>query len=335
MLIITVNNYNMNTSIKKFYAKIKDSFQTAVVAAFIVLMVILLLYIPFKVIPKIMTSGTSLVATTISSIFIPDNNDNTEEVVATTTTKTNTVKNTVTNNSVSKTETKTSAYYGKADLAISLIGTGIINKSTGQFYQTNYAGSNDVVGVKFEVRNIGTNISGIWRLRLSMPSKTTPTYDSDYQISLRPGDRIEYVASFEKPLSIGINTGYVVADYFNNVDELTKTNNYLTVPIRIESSNITDNDIDTDYNNNSLRITCGVNNENPRIGNIVTWSANVTGGSGQYLYSWQGSDDLLSIQSPYNGVNKVYYNSGTKTAKVIVYVNGQTISKSCGSISVR
>ena len=308
---------------KKIYEKIKESFQTAVVAAFIVLMVILLLYIPFKIIPQIMTKGTSFVATTISSLFISDEENKVES-----TTTNNDIKNTKDNNlNKNNTQPKTQKYSGKADLSISLIGIGIIDRKTGQFYQTNYAGLNDIVGIKFQVKNIGTNISGEWRLRLVMPSKTTPNYDSDYQISLRPGDRIEYVTSFEEPIKKGINNGYIVADYFNNVIETTKTNNYLTIPINIESSS------NIDYR--TINISCSANVDTSHTGNIVTWSASVSGGIGQYLYSWQGSDDLLSIQSPYNGVNKVYYNTGTKTAKVIVNINGQTISKDCGSVRIK
>ncbi|MDD4803833.1 MAG: CARDB domain-containing protein [Candidatus Pacebacteria bacterium] len=313
---------------KKFYKKIRESFQTAVVAAFIVLMVILLLYIPFKIIPKIMTSGTSFIATTISSLFIPNEEDEentrreeTEDDDEDDVDEEDSTINTPT------TKTQTPKYYGKADLSIRLIGVGIIDRNTGQFYQTNSTGLNEIVGIKFEVKNIGTNISGIWRLRLVMPSKTTPNHDSDYQISLRPGDRIEYVTGFENPIEKGINNGYIVADYFNNIDELTKTNNYLTVPISIVTKN------STDYKN--IKISCGANVESSRTNTIVTWSASVSGGIGQYLYSWSGSDGLLSIQSPYNGINKIYYDTGTKTARVTVNINGQIISKDCDSIRIR
>lgn len=314
----------MKNTFKKIYEKIKESFQTALVAAFIVLMVILLLYIPFKIIPKIMTNGSSFIATTLSSLFISDDESSNEDNNNTETKKPTIKKETTTTNN---TQTQNPVYYGKSDLSINLISTGVINKYTGQFYQTNYIGSNDIVGIRFEVKNIGTNISGTWRLRLVMPSKTTPEYNSDYQISLKPGDRIEYTASFEKPTKTGNNTGYIIADYFNNVDESIESNNYLTIPIRIGSTN--------NSNYDSIKVSCRANTETSHTGNIVTWSANVTGGNGQYLYSWEGSDGLLSIQSPYNGINKIYYNTGTKTAKVIINTNGQTITKSCDSIRIR
>ncbi|MFA5935104.1 MAG: CARDB domain-containing protein [Candidatus Paceibacterota bacterium] len=321
----------MKAKFKKFYEKIKESFQTATVAAFIVIMVILLLYIPFKIIPKIMTNGTSFIATTISSFFIPNEENIVEENENLPIEEDNTdIEETQTTNTKNvQTENQTPKYYGKADLSISLIGVGIVDKNTGQFYQTDYAGSNDIIGVKFGVKNVGTNISGIWRLRLVMPSKTTPNYDSDYQISLKPGDRIEYVASFEKPLKTGTNTGYVVADYFNNVDESVESNNYLTIPIRIEGKNI------DGYSGNTIKMSCGANTKNSTTGKIVTWSATVSGGIGQALYSWTGTDGLLSIDSPYNGVNKIYYNSGTKTAKVSVKIGNQIISGNCGSVFIR
>jgi hypothetical protein len=314
----------MKNTFKKFYEKIKESFQTALVAAFIILTVLLLLYIPFKVIPKMMTNGTSFFATTLSSLFVPSEESSTDSTPA----KPSLKKETPTTKS---TQTQSPIYYGKSDLSISLLGTGIINKNTGQFYQTSSAGLNDIVGVRFEVKNIGTNISGIWRIRLVMPSKSTPIYDSEYQISLKPGDRIEYTSSFERPTKTGNNIGYITADYFNNVDESVESNNYLTIPIKIVSGNI------TNYNNNynEIKLSCGANTTRTSTGDIVTWSATVTGGIGQPLYSWYGSDGLLSIQSTQNGVNKIYYNIGTKTARVAVSIGNETISGDCGSVTIR
>jgi hypothetical protein len=315
----------MKNTFKKFYEKIKESFQTALVAAFIILTVLLLLYVPFKVIPKMMSNSSSFFATTLSSLFVSGDESSTDD----TTTKTTLKKETST---TKNTSAQSPVYYGKADLSISLLGTGIINKNTGQFYQTSSAGLNDIVGVRFEVKNIGTNISGIWRIRLVMPSKSTPIYDSEYQISLRPGDRIEYTASFERPTRTGNNIGYITADYFNNVDESVESNNYLTIPIKIVSGNI------TNYNNNyynEIKLSCGANTTRTSTGNIVTWSATVTGGIGQPLYSWYGSDGLLSIQSTQNGVNKIYYNTGTKTARVAVSIGNEIVSKECGSVTIR
>ncbi len=305
---------------KKIWLKIKESFQTAVVAAFIILMVIIILYIPFKIIPQMMSKGTSFIATTLSSLFISGDEEKKEDT-----------KKDSTNTKEEDTEKTTSnKYYGNADLSIELIGVGFIDGRTGILYYSNEIGKDNIAGVKFQVRNIGTNISGQWRLRIVMPSKTTPEYVSDYQISLKPGDRIEYTASFENPIETGNLTGYIVADYTNNVIESLESNNYLSIPFKIVTTKKT-----TSNYSNTVKISCEVSDDTPRTGEVVTWYANVSGGYEQYLYSWQGSDGLLSIQSTANGVNKIYDTKGTKTAKVTINYNNQLYTKDCGSIKVK
>jgi hypothetical protein len=306
---------------KKIWLKIKESFQTAVVAAFIILMVIIILYIPFKIIPQMMSKGTSFIATTLSSLFISGDNKNTDK---------DKEDNKKTTEKEETKKTSTTNYYGNPDLSIDLIGTGFIDNRTGILYYSNEVGKDNIVGVKFQVKNTGTNISGTWRLRIVMPSKTTPEYISDYQISLRPGDRIEYTASFEDPTETGNINGYIVADYTNNVAESIESNNYLNIPFKIISTKKT-----TSNYSNAIKISCEVSDDTPETGDVVTWYANVNGGYGQILYSWQGSDGLLSIQSAANGVKKIYDTKGTKTAKVTINYNNQIYTKDCGSIKVK
>lgn len=311
---------------KKIWLKIKESFQTAVVAAFIILIVILILYIPFRIIPQMISKSTSFIATTLSSLFISneenttdknENNDDNEE-------------NSNSDDKKETTKTVINKYYGNSDLQISLIGTGFIDERTGILNYSNEVGKNNIIGVKFEVKNIGTNISGQWRLRIVMPSNTTPEYISDYQISLKPGDRIEYIANFENPTRTGNLNGYIIADYTNNVIESLESNNYLNVPFKINTTRKTT----SNYSNN-IKISCEASDDTPKKGEIVTWYANITGGYGQILYSWQGSDGLLSIQSTANGINKIYNSTGTKTAKVTINYNGIIYSKDCNSIKVK
>ncbi len=306
--------------IKKIWLKIKESFQTAVVAAFIIIIVIIILYIPFKIIPQMMSKGTSFIATTLSSLFI-SNEENTEKKD---------------DNKDNKEEDKTpnisqiNKYYGNPDLSIDLIGVGFVDQKTGILYYSNEIGKDNIIGVKFQVKNIGTNISKEWRLKIIVPSKTTPEYISDYQISLKPGDRIEYTTSFENPVDTGNLTGYIVIDYTNNIIESSESNNYLNIPFKINNTKNTTNNY-----SNTIKISCNVSDDTPKVGEIVTWYVTVSGGYGQYLYSWQGSDGLLSIQSTANGVNKIYDTKGTKTAKVTINYNNQIYSKDCGSIKVK
>lgn len=66
-------------------------------------------------------------------------------------------------------------------------------------------------------------------------------------------------------------------------------------------------------------------------GQIVTWFSSVTGGSGNYAYSWSGSENLAGNAST---VQKIYSASGEKFAMLSVTSAGQTVAVSCGSVVV-
>lgn len=65
------------------------------------------------------------------------------------------------------------------------------------------------------------------------------------------------------------------------------------------------------------------------VGQQVHWSADVIGGSGNYYYSWVGSDGLTAKSVP--GVTKVYSNVGIKKAMVTVtdLSNSQAVRDTC------
>jgi hypothetical protein len=317
---------------------------TASISAGIVLVVIFLFWFTFKVIPSVFSGGANFVATSLSSTFVPADN----------TTKTNTPATTNTNPSTTQTAPATTAsnyqptyytapavaLYGQPDLAISLIATGIIDPGSKQFYPTSYAGANDTIAIKFEVKNIGTNVSGPWDLRLNMPSRTTPYYDSGEQISIKPGDRIDYVASFDSPVTQGINTAYITADPLNLIAESNEANNELTVPLNIQGTTY-------NYNNNynygtvsygaplpygslytwtNINANCYANPQATYPGSQVTWFATASGGNGYYTYSWAGTDGISGTAS---SLNTTYYSVGTKIASITVTSNGQSITKAC------
>ncbi len=79
--------------------------------------------------------------------------------------------------------------------------------------------------------------------------------------------------------------------------------------------------------NANLSAYCVASPSVSNIGQTVTWTAYVNGGtSGNYTYSWNGTDGLYgSNQTAYMNYNSF----GTKTANVTVYGNGQAISASC------
>ena len=314
---------------------IKHHFVAGSIAAGIILALILIIWIFFKVIPAIFSSGTSFVATTLNSTFIPSGSTSSE--VSKTTNSTSTTQN----DSSSKSTAAPINYYGNADLAISIIGTGIIDPTSKQFVSTNYAGVNNEIAVKFQVKNIGTNVSGPWTLRLNMPSRTTPSYDS-YQPSIKPGDGIEYVGSFNSPTNQGLNTGYIIVDPLNALVEPSKNNNDLTVSFNVNGTSY-------NYNNNysygsygtginpyygqtytwtNINVSCYANPQNAMRGTGVVWYATASGGNGYFSYYWIGDDGLYSTN---NSVGHVYFSQGNKYATVAVTSAGQTVTKECSA----
>lgn len=230
-------------------------------------------------------------------------------------------------------------YYGKPDLMVRITDTGIIDRNTSRFTKTSYINSSDKVAVKFEVRNIGDNVSGIWNFTATLPSLSTPNYQSPNQISLKPGDRIEFTLSFDNP-SIVYNNQYNTYAYYNynlpnslftvNVDPLNQVNE------SVESNNTDSVTVNVygeyNYNNNNysgnLTVSCYSIPTNPNTGENVTWYTQVSGGTGSYTYYWSGTDNLVgSSQS----ISKIYYTSGLKNANVIVTSGNSVISRGCST----
>ncbi|MDE1974949.1 MAG: PKD domain-containing protein [Patescibacteria group bacterium] len=82
----------------------------------------------------------------------------------------------------------------------------------------------------------------------------------------------------------------------------------------------------------ALSVSCAPNTASSPVGTTVTWSANVTGGSGYYTYSWSGSDGLGAYgNSNSQSVSYTYTTPGSKIASVTIYSNGQTVTQSCSN----
>ncbi|MFA6430386.1 MAG: CARDB domain-containing protein [Candidatus Paceibacterota bacterium] len=302
---------------EKIWLKIKESFSTAAIAALMLVIVFLLIWIPFKFIPGIFSKGTNYVATSLSSTFIPGENKAT-----TSPTKNNTQP------------TNTTVAGGKPDLSVRLISTGIINRYTKQFSQTSTIGTGDEVGMRFEVKNIGNTVSGAWSLKATLPSATTPNYNSDLQRSLNPGDRIEFTLGFDNPTNLGLVTAYVYADPANTIGESNESNNSIGVPFNIVSGSTYGYNYGTTYNNaigttytwTSIVGACSALPGTVYTGTLVNWNASATGGNGYFTYSWNGSDNLVSTEK---NPTKIYYTAGVKTGTVTITSNGSSVTKQC------
>jgi hypothetical protein len=81
------------------------------------------------------------------------------------------------------------------------------------------------------------------------------------------------------------------------------------------------------YNSGNLVAACFADRTSTTIGTPVTWSVEVTGGTGQYTYNWSGTDGLGGTGS---SAVQSYGTTGAKNATVLINSGGQTISQACG-----
>jgi trimeric autotransporter adhesin len=88
---------------------------------------------------------------------------------------------------------------------------------------------------------------------------------------------------------------------------------------------------DTIYDNpisSSLQVSCTPSLTSAAVGRQIVWSANVYGGSGNYSYTWTGTDGVRSSQST---LATIYDAPGTKYATLTVRSGNQTVTRACTS----
>jgi len=128
-------------------------------------------------------------------------------------------------------------YYGKPDLAVRILQTGILNQYTNQIVSQTQFNQSDMIGIKFEIRNDGDANTGTWYFSAFLPSTSNPVYASTAQISLRPGESIIYTLGFSNLANQGINLITVKADQNNSVYESNENNNTQTSTITSTNNN--------------------------------------------------------------------------------------------------
>jgi hypothetical protein len=87
----------------------------------------------------------------------------------------------------------------------------------------------------------------------------------------------------------------------------------------------------TNYNSNSsgLDVACYPDPSSASINQPVNWRAEVTGGTGQYTYTWSGTNDLTGNTS---SVIKYYLSAGSKSAIVtVVSSDGRASTRACSA----
>ena len=78
-----------------------------------------------------------------------------------------------------------------------------------------------------------------------------------------------------------------------------------------------------------LVVACSANPSSVDVGNSVSWTATVSGGTGAYTYHWTGTDGLSNYSQ---SASKIYSTAGTKYATVVITSGGRSISANCSVV---
>lgn len=130
--------------------------------------------------------------------------------------------------------------------------------------------------------------------------------------------------------SPGVKTNYVTV-YSNGQQTSAQCSNTVTVGAPIVTYTQYQN---VQYSSPVLQVACGADRTTANIGSLVTWSSEAYGGTGKYIYSWTGTNSLLSDKP---SAITSYATPGVKSAIVTVTAsNGQSVSKVCeNTVTVR
>lgn len=122
---------------------------------------------------------------------------------------------------------------GRADLSVRVIGTGIVDRGTDQFFQANYVNVGDRAAVQFEVKNNGGQNSGTWQFTANLPTADSQNsfYTSDTESSLQPGQTTIYTIGFDRIQNQGGNTVTINIDPQSRVDDSNRGNNAISATI--------------------------------------------------------------------------------------------------------
>lgn len=123
---------------------------------------------------------------------------------------------------------------GQIDLAVQILGTGIITTDTGTFIAVSPINTSQKGAVRFEVINLGGKESGSWTFNAVLPTYPRHIFHSTSQKSLLPGDRIEFTLGFDQVNgNVSEDIVTINVDPSGSIQESSKTNNIIQKTILI------------------------------------------------------------------------------------------------------
>jgi hypothetical protein len=175
-------------------------------------------------------SGTSTLAVPITVIFTPSNGDtrisasdnlpviqsSAHAEIETATIAPPPIKKTVVHSTYAPT--------APSDIAVRIIAVGYIDPASGALLMNRAPQPGDVVGIEFDIANIGGKSTGTWYFEAHLPTATPYTYTSPAQKSLASGDHIVNTLRFTQ-LAPGGGLITVIADPGQSVSDANRANN--------------------------------------------------------------------------------------------------------------
>ncbi len=131
-------------------------------------------------------------------------------------------------------QSTTTPLYGLPDLTTKILETGYMTStSTNSFVATTTIPYGSRVAIKFSVTNDGTNLTGLWTFRASIPTESSYIFNSPKQQSLNPGDHISYILGFDQGIPGTNQMISITADADKSITESNETNNSASANVKI------------------------------------------------------------------------------------------------------
>lgn len=126
---------------------------------------------------------------------------------------------------------------GLPNLTTTIVAVGYLDNDQ-NFVADKTISSSQQLAVKFRVTNTGTNVTGVWSLKVLMPTRNNDEfeYDSDPQHSLNPGAYNDYIVSLNKNQA-RVNDNDVVtitADPDGKITETSERDNTQNVTVSVD-----------------------------------------------------------------------------------------------------
>lgn len=129
----------------------------------------------------------------------------------------------------------TPQYSGLPNLAVEVVTVGY-KAADGSIIATTTIPANTQIVVKFKVTNIGTNVSGLWKMNIGIPSDGMLGQQSFTIESLAPTQPREFIASFGNITSGSNRTIVITVDPNRELVESSIANNVATTSVTVLGS---------------------------------------------------------------------------------------------------